>query len=399
MLRTNRNSGPSARPSVLDLLIVGTLRLRVGMLRAALSALGIAIAIGTVVMVTALPASSQAALDARLTELGADVLRADPVQNGETLRTLPAESLGMLERVGPVTSAAAAANLHLEVRRNARQQVGDAALTALAVEGDFEGVLRAEFVAGSFPQGLVPSVVLGSDAARRLGLSASAVGSVSIDIGGVAFTVVGILAPTPLAIDMQSAVLVSREVAQHWLGFDGRPTLAYVAVVESRIDSVRPVLAATLSPQSPGQVQVSQPSGVLAAKEATRSTFDGLFFALALVSLAVGGVGIANTLFASVLERRRDIGLRRALGARRTDIAVQFLVEALLLSLIGGGVGLAAGAGLGAIWALAQGWPIVIPLPAVGGAFVAAVLTGALAGLAPSIRAARLDPAAALTLE
>ena len=387
-----------SRPAIGDILATGIRGLRARPLRASLAVLGIGIGIATVVLVTSIPASSQAALEERLTALGADLLRVDPVQTSEEPATLPESSLGMLGRVGPVTGTAVAANLHEEVRRTAFRPTGDGALTALAVDGPLLDVVRGSIAEGSAPRDGTPTVVLGTDAARRLGIERLPDEPVTIDIGGVAFQVTGILEPTPLAPDLQTTVMVGWEAAERWLDFDGRPTVAYVTAVEDAIEEVRPVLAATLSPQSPGSVQVSRPSAVLAAKETSRTTSEGLFVALAAVSLAVGGIGIANTMFASVLERRRDIGLRRALGARRSDIAAQFLVEALALCSIGGILGVAVGAASSAVWAIAHEWPVVVPAAVIAGGVGAALLMGAIAGLAPSVRAARLDPTSALAL-
>jgi len=389
-----------ARLSFLDALAVGTVGLRSRRLRSVLAALGIAIGIATVVLVTSIPASSQADLDRRLSALGADLLRVDPVQSGDEVRTLPTESQAMLERVGPVTGAAVVANTHAAVRSSDLRPQGDGAITALAVSGSLDELLRLRVADGRALDGDVePTVVLGSDAAERLGLDRLPSAPVTIDIGGVAFTVVGVLAPSPLAVDLQSAVLMDWEDAEAWLDPDVRPTVAYVAAPVETIGELRPVLASTLSPESPGRVLVSRPSDVIAAKQASGATFAGMSVGLAGVALLVGGVGIANTLFASVLERRREIGLRRALGAQRASIRTQFMTEALCLCLAGGVLGSAGGAVVTVVWATSRGWPVVIPLGVVCVGIAAALVTGVLAGIAPSVRAARLAPTLALSAE
>ena len=381
-----------------DVLEVGTVGLRTRPLRAVLSAIGIAIGIATLVTVTAVPASSQAALDKQLTALGADLLRADPRAgaDGQPI-PLPAEALGMLQRIGTVTGAATVGNTHAPIRSNELRGYPETGLTTLAVRGDLREVLRTTLTSGRWlDESDLPTAVLGIDAAERLGLSRLPDQPVTIDVGGIAFTVIGVLAETPLSADIQSAVLVDDAAARRWLGFDGAPTVAYVTGVEASIDALRPIVAATLSPGAAGLVQVSQPSAVLAAKDAARSSFDGLFLALAAVALVIGGIGIANTMFVSVLERRREIGLRRALGAHRGQIRTQFLVEAIVLCAMGGSSGVLLGLLGTAAWSALQGWPLVVPVETILVGMTAALVTGALAGLAPSIRAARQSPTAAL---
>lgn len=382
-----------------DLLAVGTVGLRTRRLRAALSALGVAIALATVLVVTSIPASSQEALEQRLSALGADMLRVDPLP-GETAITLPPQTVGMLTRIGPVTAAAWAANVHSPVRSNDRRPDPDSGITALAVSSELLSVVRGRMADGDWlGAGELPTVVLGSDAATRLGLTRLPNRTVTIRIGETAFAVVGVLAPTPLAVDLQSAVLVTGEAAERWLGFDGRPTVAYVRAKETSIEDIRSVVAATLSPEASGLVVVSQPSTVLAAKAETRTAFSGLFLGLAGIALLVGGIGIANTMFVSVFERRREIGLRRALGANRGHIRAQFLTEAVVLCLAGGAGGLLLGAAAAAAWALGNSWPLIVPWETIIASIVAALATGVFAGLAPSIHAARQSPTSALASE
>ncbi len=156
------------------------------------------------------------------------------------------------------------------------------------------------------------------------------------------------------------------------------------------------MLPATVNPPDPSLVQVSQPSDVLKTEVATKGAYNGLLLGLGAIALLVGGIGIANVMVISVLERRSEIGLRRALGASRSHIAEQFLAEALLLSALGGLAGTIIGATATAIYALTQHWSVVIPPQALYRGITAALTIGAIAGLYPSLRAARLSPTEAL---
>ena len=156
------------------------------------------------------------------------------------------------------------------------------------------------------------------------------------------------------------------------------------------------MLAATANPENPGEVNVSQPSAALVARADAQSALNGLFLGLGAVALLVGGVGVANIMVISVLERRSEIGLRRALGATRRNIRTQFLLEAILLALLGGTVGVAVGTLATAIYATAKHWAIIVPPLAWAGGFGAAIAIGAIAGLLPALRAARLSPTDAL---
>ncbi len=209
-------------------------------------------------------------------------------------------------------------------------------------------------------------------------------------------TVVGTLKPVPLAPELDQAALVGWQAGRRYLGFDGSPTTVYTRTHPDKVEMVRDLLAATINPAQPNEVEVSRPSDALAAQAAANVTFTGLLLGLGAISLLVGGIGVANTMVISVLERRAEIGLRRSLGATRRHIRVQFLAEALLLSALGGGSGVLLGSAVTAVYASLQGWPTVVPAWVIGGGIAATLVIGALAGLYPAIRAARLAPTEAL---
>jgi putative ABC transport system permease protein len=349
-------------------------------------------------VVTGIPASSQQALLGELTALGTDLLRAQPVQRPGDPVLLPESSVAMVERIGPVTAAAAVANTHARVRRNDLLDPGHSSdLTVLATTPGLLETVNGHVRSGQFlSRPDFPSVVLGHVAAGRLGIG-DARSQPAVFVGDRWFTVVGVLGPMPLAPEVERSVLVGWEAARTSLGFDGHPTVVYVKVHEESMEDVRKVLPATLYGEVPGLVQVSRPSDALAAKRATQNSYSALFLGLAGVALLVGGVGVANTMVISVLERRGEIGLRRALGATRGHIRAQFLTEAVLLSSLGGLAGTALGALGVAGYATPHGWPIVIPGTVLASGVLAAFVVGAAAGLYPSIRAARLTPTQALS--
>lgn len=326
-----------ARLGPLDLLSLGLLGLRTRPGRALLSALGIAIGIATMIVVTGVPASSQAALLTELTALGTNTLQAAQSPDADEDVRLPESAVRMVQRIGPVTAASAVANTHTLVRRNDRMDPQDGAgITVLATRLDLLPTIDARIRTGRWltaATAAFPTVVLGSVAATRLGITSLA----------------------------------------------GDRAAPQVVIADTKF-----------------VVAVSRPSDALAAKRATQSSFSVLFLALAAVALVVGGIGVANTMVVAVLERRAEVGLRRALGATRGQIRSQFLTESVLLALLGGllgtGLGLLATVGYAA-W---QQWPLVIPAQAALAGVGGAVVIGVLAGVYPSVRAARLPPTRAL---
>ncbi|MEU7756967.1 ABC transporter permease [Micromonospora sp. NPDC049101] len=401
-MRTAGMRGDAVRLTPLDLLGLGLLGLRTRKTRAALSALGISIGIATMIIVTAIPASSQAALMRELSALGTNTLQAVGTPNQDPPVLLPKESVGMVARIGPVTRVSAVANTHTLVRRSDRTDPRDGSgLTVLAARLDLLPAINARVQIGQWLTTVTekfPTVVLGSVAAARLGIPDVPRGGPGpqVMIGRTWFTVVGILAATPLLPDIDRSVLVGWPAAGEFLSFDGHPTVLYIQSWEASLEAVRAVLPETIHPEQPGQVQVSRPSDALAAKRATENAFSALFLGLAAVALLVGGIGVANTMVISVLERRSEIGLRRALGATRGQIRGQFLTESVALATLGGIAGTALGVLAAAGYAAYHGWPVVVPLSSTVAGLAGAVLVGVLAGVYPSMRAARLTPTEAL---
>ena len=384
----------TTRLSLWDFLALGTAGLRVRPARAVLSALGIAIGIATTVVVMGIPASSQRALMRDLSRLGTNLLQASALPDQNPPVAFDEHAAEMAARIAPVTGTAAVANTHSTIARSDRTD-NSAATAVLAAQPGILPLLDGSIRAGRWFDQRFPTVVLGAEAAGRLGIESPA-GGPQLYIGQRWFTVTGILAPIPLAPEIDRAALVSWPAAERELRFDGRPTVVYVRSREPSVEAVRAVLPDTVLPGAPGMVRVTRPSDALAAKRATETTFSALFLGLAAVALLVGGIGVANTMVISVLERRHEIGLRRALGAHRGQIRTQFLAESVALSMLGGLTGTLLGAAATVAYAMHQHWPPVIPAAALAAGTGGALVVGVVAGVYPSMRAARLTPTEAL---
>ena len=383
-----------------DLARVASVGLRTRRLRATLSALGIAIGVAAIVAVLGLSSSSQAGLLNEINQLGTNLLT---VTNGQTqfgkTAELPKAAPSMIARIGPVTQTQYVGATSVTARRS--PLIPSIDTNALSVDGSSLGLPKT--VGTSVAQGTYlnaatasePIAVLGALAAQRLGIDHVYPGE-RIWVGYQWFYVAGILRPAVLAPEIDSAVLVGFPAAEKYLGFDGHPSEVYVRTLTDDVAAVDAVLGPTANPESPNDVTVSRPSNALVAQADAKSALNGLFLGLGAVALLVGAVGVANIMVISVLERRSEIGLRRALGATRGHIRTQFLSEAILLSLLGGVVGVGLGVLATAVYAHTKQWSVVVPVVAWAGGLAAAILIGAVAGLLPALRAARLPPTDAL---
>jgi putative ABC transport system permease protein len=391
----------AARLRPVDIARLAAVGLRTRKLRAGLSALGIAIGVAAITAVLGLSASSQAGLLAEIARLGTNLLT---VQNGQTLTggtaELPMTAPGMIARLPGVTQVQDIGTVNnVNAYRSPLIPAEDTnALTVDATSLGLPASVGTSLAHGSYlNQATVraPVAVLGAAAAQRLGIDKIFTGE-RIWVGGMWFYLTGILKPAVLAPEIDSSVLVGYPAAQKYLHFNGHPTTIYLRAADAAVTRVDNLLAAQANPGNPGEVNVSQPSAALTAQVEAKGAFDTLFLGLGAVALLVGAVGVANIMIISVLERRSEIGLRRALGATKNHIRAQFLAEAILLALAGGAAGVAAGATATAIYARAKGWATVIPPEAWAGGLGAAIVIGAAAGLLPALRAARLSPTQAL---
>ena len=404
-------SAAAGRLSPRDGLRVASVGLRARPLRAALSALGIAIGTAAIVAILGLSASSQAGLLAEIDRLGTNLLT---VEAGQSLTGQDGEAARRGARADHAPGQRPAAGAH-------RPDEGREGLPQLADPG---GQQRRPAGAGHQPEPAVRCSTPASPAAagstrappasrspcsarsppQRLGIDRVHADQ-RIWLGGQWFNVAGILEPSPLATDIDTSALVGYPAAQRYLGYvslvrgeqqAGPPSSIYVRTATGHEAAVQALLAPTANPEAPDEVNVSQPSDVLTARAAAAGAFDSLFLGLGVVALIVGAVGVANIMIISVLERRSEIGLRRALGATKSQIRTQFLTESILLAVIGGVVGVLAGIVATAIYASTKHWAIVIPVEAWSGGIASAILIGAFAGLMPAVRASRMPPTVAL---
>jgi putative ABC transport system permease protein len=384
-----------------DLARLSAVGVRTRRLRAALSALGIAIGVAAIVAVLGLSASSQAGLLDEISQLGTNLLT---VANGQTLggdtAELPVAAPAMISRIGPVTAVddtGVVDNVNT-YRSPLIPTINSNALSVQATSLGLPQTVGTSIAQGRFLNSATarePVAVLGAAAASRLGIDRIYQGE-RIWVGGQWFYLVGVLNPAVLASEIDSAVLIGYPAAKSYLGFDGHPSQMYLRADTDQVNTVHDLLAATANPENPSEVTVGEPSDALVAQAEAKGALNSLFLGLGAVSLLVGAIGVGNVMLISVLERRSEIGLRRALGATKGHIRIQFLTEAMLLASLGGAVGVGLGAAATAIYAHTHHWAIVIPPLAWAGGFASALAIGVIAGLLPAIRAARMSPTQAL---
>jgi putative ABC transport system permease protein len=403
-----RGAPAAARLRAGDLARLAVVGLRTRKLRAALSALGIAIGVAAIVAVLGLSQSDAGALNAEIAALGTNLLTVQPGQDldGNTAQ-IPVVAPAMIARLPGVEQVQSTGATNANVYRSPLiPSVDTNALTVDAATLGLPGTAGTTLAQGKFltaASAREPFCVLGAAAAQLLGIDKIfpgervwITGAGANGNGGMWLYLTGILNPDVLSPDVDSSVLVGFPFAEQYLSFDGSPTTIYVKAAYTQVNAVYNLLGDQANPQDPSAVQVSQPSDALVAQADAKAAFSTLFLGLGAVALLVGAIGVANIMVISVLERRSEIGLRRALGATRGHIRIQFLAEAIALSVLGGIAGVIAGVAAVVIYAHNRGWLTVIPTEAWAGGLAAAVVIGALAGLLPAIRAARLSPTEAL---
>jgi putative ABC transport system permease protein len=384
-----------------ELIGVAMQGLRTRKVRAALSALGIAIGIGAMVAVVGVSSSSQANLLATIDALGTNLLTVSP---GTTFfganEVLPSTSVPMIDHMRNVDSDVAIYQLQnaivLRTPYVPSEQTGGIGVDAAG--DNLPQVLGTSMSSGHFLGAVsagYPEVVLGAQAASILQITRAG-GHVMVYLGNTWFNVVGIMRSAVLDSSLDSTVFISLPVAERLFQLQPNPSEIYVRANVNDVVSVSNLLAPTADPQNADGVDVSRPSNLLEARARAKRAGTQLLLGLGAVALLVGAIGIANIMVISVLERRGEIGLRRALGATRRHISTQFLTESALLAALGGVAGLILGAGATEAYAIGQNQPFVVPLYALIAAPAAGLAIGTIAGLYPAAKAARLSPTEAL---
>ncbi|MDA9675166.1 ABC transporter permease [Candidatus Actinomarina] len=388
------------RLKIKDLFFVALYGVRARRGRAALTSIGIGIGIAAIVAVTGISASGRADLLATLESLGTNLIKASP-QAGffGTQEKLPDGVVGMVERIGPVEEVTSTTQTDLIVRRSDFiSEFEGGGISTIVTSPELLQVVGGNLIEGRFIQdGLsnIPVTVLGSVTASRLGINTLETPT-KILIGNEWFGVVGILDELKIHPDLDRSVFIGYGVAKTLFDIDKEPTTIYVRANPTYIEDVVEVIAPSMNPENPDQVQVSRPSDALEAQEAADAAFTNLLLGLGSVALLVGGVAIANVMVMSVLERRMEIGVRRSIGATRREIRYQFLLESIVLSGIGGLVGVVLGTGITLGYTNYTDIVFSIPVSQVLGAILLALLIGAISGVYPAIKASKIQPAEAV---
>jgi len=369
--------------------------------RTALASLGVALGIASLTALTSAAASNQAQLLADFDRMGANLAVVSPstAPNSSPI-PLPDTAPHTVQRVDGVEDVGVFETAPEDIRVYRTDLVPEEETNGIKVavaRPDVLAAVEARLATGRWFDDAtrnLPVTVLGSAAAKRLGMDRA---GGRVWIGGQWYGVIGILGSAGLASDLNDAAVIGdRWVRNTFTGTSiGDISAIYVRAAPGRLEALKETLASAASPGSPF-VQVNALSDLAEARATADDSLSTLGLALAGIALLVGAVGIANTMVVTVLERRGEIGLRRSLGARPRHIAVQFLTEAAVLAAIGGVAGLLLGVCAAAALAFASAQPLVVPVEIAMASPVVAILVGALAGISPALRAARLSPTLAL---
>ena len=383
-------------------------RLRSSRLRAALTMLGIVIGVASVVALVGVGQGTTSSITTRLNALGTNLLTisASGRNGGSSTLTLDdASAIGAIDTIAAVAPEASTQAVVAAGRTTTTTSVigTSAAYASVRAYDVWQGTFLTDATVGRS----LRVAVLGATVADDLGLDATAIGT-EVSIGGLPFEVIGILQPKGGSgfQDPDNEVLVPiGAVQKYFVSGDGVRTIGVSVANAADIQTARDQITSLLETRhgiaagATDDFTIFDQAQLLATASSISGTLTLLLGGIASISLVVGGIGIMNIMLVSVRERTREIGIRKALGARARDILSQFLIEALTLSLLGGLIGIALGLGVSALIGRIAGWGFTFDPATVAMATLFSLLVGVVFGVWPARLAARLDPIAALRYE
>jgi putative ABC transport system permease protein len=388
-----------------ELLRLALSRLRTSRLRAALTMLGVVIGVASVVALVGVGQGTTSNITSRLASLGTNLLTVSPSGGASTLTLEDAAAIAKLDGVAAVAP-------ELQTSGTVARGTKSSTSSVVGTSADYARVRAYDVWQGSFltdaavERGLRVAV-LGATTASDLGLDATSLGA-TVTIDGLPFQVIGILQPKGGAgfNNPDDQVLIPLAAVQkYFVAGDTIRTIGVSVTSQDRMTEVTDAITALLRDRhelaatDPADFSVFNQTQLLDAASSISATLTLLLGGIASISLIVGGIGIMNIMLVSVRERTREIGIRKAVGARGRDILWQFLIEALTLSLLGGLIGILVGLAVSALIGQLAGWGLQFSPSTVAAAVVFSLIVGVVFGVWPARQAARLDPINALRYE
>ena len=402
--------------TLLDLIRLALGRLAAARLRSLLTMLGIIIGVASIVSLVAVGQGATAGITDQLAGLGTNLLTVNPGSSvfgitrqaagtATTLELGDAEAIARIEGVAGVSPERATQRIVVAGDENTTTSI--VGTTEAYADVRSETLWQGSFLTGPAVDRSLRVAVLGASTADTLGLGKGAIGS-EISIGGIPFRVAGILQPKGGAgfLNQDDKILVPIGVIErYFVGGDSLRSIGVSVADADRIPAVKALITSTLAarhdiaPGDSNDFSVFDQTQLLETVQQVTGLLSVLLAGIASISLVVGGIGIMNIMLVSVRERTREIGIRKAIGARNRDILVQFLIEALTLSVIGGLLGIGLGLAVTALIGAIAGWGFVLDPMTLVVALGFSLAVGVIFGVWPARQAARLDPIAALHFE
>ncbi|MFZ7946366.1 ABC transporter permease [Neobacillus sp. 19] len=367
-------------------------------LRAVLTMLGIIIGVASVIVLVSIAQGSTKAVTSQINQLGTNLLT---INTYSTDIDLTEDKIGELNQLTGVkaVSPVVSGRVYVKKERTSSQIILTGTNAAYADVRDTE-VSQGRFITDLDVEYRQKIVVLGSDTAETFFGADNPVGQ-SIQIEGTSFKVVGVLASkgSSLGQSGDNVVIVPLSTGQRLVGSTTISTVYLQGKSEEQMDFVMNEVKLALAGMYPGKTDdygVSNQQDVMDTMSSVNDTMTMMLGGIASISLLVGGIGIMNIMLVSVSERTKEIGIRKAIGAKRRDVLLQFLIEAIVLSALGGLVGILLGLGLGKIISSLMDMSISFSAPVILFSFLFSLLVGVVFGVFPANKASKLNPIQAL---